>query len=63
MLVLRLALALGGLAFVASLLLWVVTRDRRYLRWSGRILQVLLVLLLLFLALLFGGRLLAVRGV
>jgi hypothetical protein len=63
MLVLRLALALGGLALLVCLLLWVITRDRRYLRWSGRILQVLLVLLLLLLALMFGGRLLAVRGI
>lgn len=63
MLVLRLALALGGLAFLTCLLLWVVTRDRRYLRWSVRILQVLLILLLLLLALLFGGRLFAVRGI
>jgi cytochrome c biogenesis protein CcdA len=62
MLVLRLALVLAGLGLLASLLLWVITRDRRYLRWAGRLLQILLLLILLFLALLFGGRLLATRG-
>ena len=62
MLVLRLALALAGLGLLASLLLWVITSDRRYLRWAGRLLQILLLLALLFLALLFGGRLLATRG-
>lgn len=58
MLVLRLTLALGGLALLVSLLLWVVTRDRVYLRWFGRILQVVLLLLALFLGWRFGARLL-----
>jgi hypothetical protein len=60
---LRASLALAGLAVVAGLLMWVLTRDRLYLRWTGRLAQVLLVLVLVWLILMFGGRLLAVTPV
>jgi len=63
MFLLRAALVLSGLAVAVGLLLWVVTRERLYLRWTWRLLQVLLVLMLIWLGLLFGGRLLAVRPV
>ncbi len=59
MLVLRLTLALGGLALLVTVLLWVVTGDRIYLRWLVRILQVVLILLAVYLGWRFGGRLLA----
>ena len=62
MFLLRLALVLCGLGVLASLLLWVVTRDRRYLRWAGRILLISLILALFLLGLLFGGRLFAPRA-
>ncbi|HKJ88071.1 MAG TPA: hypothetical protein VKA48_06150 [Gammaproteobacteria bacterium] len=60
MLVLRLILFLGGLSLLAALLLWAITRQRVYLRWFGRIFQVVLILLLVFFLYLFGARLLAV---
>lgn len=63
MFLLRASLALAGLAVVAGLLMWVLTRDRLYLRWTGRLAQVLLVLVLVWLILMFGGRLLAVTPV
>ena len=63
MFLLRAALALAGLGVLAGLLMWVLTRERVYLRWTGRLLQVLLVLILLWLGILFGGRLLAVTPV
>ena len=63
MFLLRAALAIAGLAVVAGLLMWVLTRDRLYLRWTGRLAQVLLVLVLVWLILMFGGRLLAVTPV
>ncbi|HKJ72350.1 MAG TPA: hypothetical protein VKA55_11400 [Gammaproteobacteria bacterium] len=59
MLLLRAALALTGLGILAGLLMWVLSRDRLYLRWSLRIAQVLLVLVLARLGLMFGARLLA----
>lgn len=59
MFVLRLTLFLGGLAALASLLLWVITRKRAFLRGFVRILQVVLILLLIALGYLFGGRLYA----
>jgi len=60
LLVLRLILFLGGLSLLAALLLWAITRQRVYLRWFGRIFQVVLILLLVFFLYLFGARLLAV---
>ncbi|MFP4560784.1 MAG: hypothetical protein ACLFQ3_05625 [Thiohalorhabdus sp.] len=57
MFVLRLTLFLGGLAALASLLLWVITRQRAFLRGFVRILQVLLILLLITFGYLFGARL------
>ncbi|MFA9461409.1 hypothetical protein [Thiohalorhabdus methylotrophus] len=57
MFVLRLFLFIGGLALLASLLLWVITRERFYLRWFFRILQLVLILLLVLLGALFTGRL------
>jgi hypothetical protein len=62
MLILRLAIALGALAVVAGLLLWVITRDRRYLRIAAWGLQLTLVLVLAVLLWLFGGRMLAAVG-
>lgn len=61
MFLLRAALVLSGLAVAVGLLMWVITRERAYLRWTWRLIQVLLVLVLIWLGLLFGGRLLAVR--
>jgi len=58
---LRAALVLFGLAVLVGLLMWVITRERVYLRWTARLAQILLVLVLLWLGLIFGGRLLAVR--
>lgn|GEM_PF-6566726 len=61
MFLLRAALVLFGLAVLVGLLMWVITRERVYLRWTARLAQILLVLVLLWLGLIFGGRLLAVR--
>jgi hypothetical protein len=58
---LRAALVLFGLAVLVGLLMWVITRERVYLRWTARLAQILLVLVLVWLGLIFGGRLLAVR--
>lgn len=60
MFLLRAALALLGLAVVVGLLMWVLTRERVYLRWAMRLAQALLVLVLLWLGWMFGGRLLAI---
>ncbi len=59
MLILRAALALGGIAVLTCLLLWVITRQSIYGRWAGRILQVVLILVLVWLGLRFGARLAA----
>jgi len=59
MLVLRLAIALALVAAIAGLILWIVTRQRSYLRLTGRALQLLLALLLAALLWLFWGRLMA----
>ena len=61
MFLLRAALAVLGLAVLAGLLMWVLTRERVYLRWTGRLAQVLLILVLVWLGVMFGARLLAVR--
>ena len=61
MFLLRAALAVLGLAVLAGLLMWVLTRERAYLRWTGRLAQVLLILVLVWLGLMVGARLLAVR--
>lgn len=59
MLVLRLALALSLVAAITGLILWITTRQRSYLRLTGRALQLLLVLLVAALLWLFWGRLVA----
>lgn len=62
MLVLRLAVIAGGAAFLAAVLLWLITGRRSFLRAGGRIFLITAVVLLGYLGALFGGRLLAVRG-
>ncbi|MFB6259850.1 MAG: hypothetical protein ABEJ96_09315 [Thiohalorhabdaceae bacterium] len=61
MFLLRAALALSGLAVLVGLLMWVLTSERVYLRWTGRLALVLLVLALVWLGLMFGARLLALK--
>lgn len=61
MFILRAAIALTGLAVLVGLLMWVLTSDRVYLRWSGRLALVALVLALVWLGVMFGARLLAVK--
>lgn len=58
MLILRLLLALGLIAVVASLGVFLLTRDRRYLRFSWQLFKLFGLLLLVLGAVLFVGRLL-----
>lgn len=53
MLVLRIVALLAGIGIAVSMLAWIMSGDRRYLRFSWRIFQVLLALSLVFLGLLF----------
>ena len=62
MLVLRLALVAGGVSFLAAVLLWLLTGRRAFLRAGGRILLITGALMVAYLAVLFGGRLLALRS-
>ncbi|MEF8793419.1 hypothetical protein [Thiohalorhabdus sp.] len=61
MFLLRAALALFGLAVLVGLLMWVLTSERVYLRWAGRLALVLLVLALVWLGVIFGSRLLVLN--
>lgn len=56
MIILRLAIYLALIGIVASLILALLLRDRRYLRLAWQILKFSVVLLLVFAALVFMGR-------
>lgn len=56
MLVLRLLLVLGLIAVVVSFSVFLLTRDRRYLRFTWQLIKFSVVLLLVFAALLTLGR-------
>jgi hypothetical protein len=56
-LILRLLLVLGLISVVSSLGIFLVTRDRRYLRFSWQLFKLFLVLLLVLGGVLFLGRL------
>lgn len=58
MLVLRIVVLLAVIAVGVSVLAWLLSGNRRYLRIAWRIIQVVLALSLLFLGLLFFERLL-----
>lgn len=60
MFLLRVVGVLAAVGLGALVLLFLVTGDRRYLRWSWRLFQVSLGAVLAFLLLLFGERLLVV---
>lgn len=57
MLVLRILALLAVIGIAVSALAWILSGDRRYLRFSWRIFQVVLALSLVFLSLLFFERL------
>ncbi|MBU3736492.1 MAG: hypothetical protein FGM62_05880 [Methylobacterium sp.] len=57
MLILRFLLVLGLISVVASLGIFLMTRDRRYLRFSWQLFKLFLVLLLVLGGVLFLGRL------
>ncbi len=57
MLVLRIVALLAVIGIAVTVLAWILTSDRRYLRFSWRIFQVGLALSLVFLGLLFFERL------
>lgn len=57
MLVLRILALLAVIGIAVSVLAWILSGDRRYLRFSWRIFQVVLALSLVFLGLLFFERL------
>lgn len=61
MFVLRLFVYLGLIAILASLVLFLLTRDRRYLRFTWQLFKFSLVFLLVFAALLMMGRLILYR--
>ena len=61
MLALRLAFLGGGLVFLASVLLWLLTGERGFLRAGWRILLVTVTLAVAYLGVVFGGRLAAGR--
>lgn len=56
-LILRFLLVLGLISVVASLGIFLVTRDRRYLRFSWQLFKLFLLLLLVLGGVLFLGRL------
>ena len=56
-LILRFLLVLGLISVVASLGIFLVTRDRRYLRFSWQLFKLFLMLLLVLGGVLFLGRL------
>jgi len=62
MFLLRAALALGGLAVLTCLLMAILTGQRAYLRWAGRVFLVVLLLVLVALGMRFGGRLTGIPG-
>jgi hypothetical protein len=62
MLVLRMAVAAGAAASLVAVLLWLITGRRAFLRAGGRILLITAILILAYVGLLFGGRLLALRA-
>lgn len=62
MFLLRAALALGGLTVLTCLLMAILTGQRRYLGWAGRVFLVVLVLVLVGLGMRFGGRLAGIAG-
>ena len=57
MFVVRLFVSLGLILIVVSLLAFLVTRDRRYLRFTGQLFRFALVFLLVLGALMVMGRL------
>ena len=61
MFALRLFAYLGLIAIVASVVLFLFTRDARYLRFAWQLFKFSLVLLLVFAALLMMGRLILYR--
>ncbi len=58
MLVLRFLLMLGAIACVASLGMFFLTRDRRYLRLAGQLFRLFLVMILAMAVVLAMGRIL-----
>lgn len=58
---LRLAFLAGGLAFLASILLWLLTGKRGFARAGWRILLITAVLAVAYVGVLFGGRLVGGR--
>lgn len=60
MLILRVVGVLAAIGLGVLLLLYILSGDRRYLRYAWRLFQVSLGAVLLFLLLLFGERLLVV---
>jgi hypothetical protein len=57
-LVFRIAGVLVAIAIAVCIVLWLATGERKWLRYAGRVFQVALALLVAFLLLLFGERLL-----
>lgn len=62
MFLLRAALVLGGLAVLTCLMMAILTGQRAYLRWAGRVFLVVLLLVLAALGMRFGGRLAGIAG-
>ena len=60
MLILRIGGVLTAIALALLVLLYLISGDRRYLRYAWRLFQVALALVVFFLLLLFGERLLDV---
>jgi len=58
-LVLRVVVVLVAIALAVCVLLWVITNDRKWLRYAWIVFKVALAVVLAFLLLLFGERLLA----
>ncbi len=58
MLFIRVVVVLVAIALGACVLLWLLTNERRWLRYAWRLFKVALLVVVLFLLLLFGERLL-----
>ena len=59
MLLVRVVAVLAAIALGVCVLLWLVTNDRKWLRYAWTLFKVALCVVVLFLLLLFGERLLA----